>query len=129
MDRHPYVFKALCIRAEGIRINFVPNVFADPMYSMSLLQHGRLFEVGLRIIGVIQELHVLVSFSVATCDSALTDCDFRRNFRSTSAAGKNGSFAIKVSCIICSTLSGKRILLQRRPFDRCTVEHSVEVAQ
>ena len=47
----------------------------------------------------------------------------------TSAAGKNGSFVIKVSCIICSTLSGKRILLQRRPFDRCTVEHSVEVAQ
>ena len=81
-DRHPYVFEALCIRAEGIRINFVPNVFADPMYSMSLLQHGRLFEVGLRIIGVTQELHVLVSFSVATCDSALTDCDFRRNFRS-----------------------------------------------
>ena len=36
----------------------------------------------------------------------------------TSAAGKNGSFAIKVSCIICSTLSGKRNLLQRRPFDR-----------
>ena len=47
----------------------------------------------------------------------------------TSAAEKNGSFAIKVSCIICSTLSGKRNLLQRRPFDRCTVEHSVEVAQ
>ena len=37
-DRHPYVFEALCIRAEGIRINFVPNVFGDPMYSMSLLQ-------------------------------------------------------------------------------------------
>ena len=80
--RHPYVFEALCIRAEGIRINFVPKVFGDPMYSMWLLQHGRLFEVGLRIIGVTQELHVLVSFSVATCDSALTDCDFRRNFRS-----------------------------------------------
>ena len=47
----------------------------------------------------------------------------------TSAAGKNGSFAIKVSYIICSTLSGKRNLLQRRPFNRCTIEHSVEVAQ
>ena len=80
-DRHPYVFEVLCIRAEGIRINFVPNVFGDPMYSMSLLHHRRLFEVGLRIIGVTQELHVLVSFSVATCDGALTDCDFRRNFR------------------------------------------------
>ena len=52
------------------------------MYSILLLQHGRLSEVGLRIIGVTQELHVLISFSVATCDSALTDCDFRRNFRS-----------------------------------------------
>ena len=50
-DRHPYVFEALCIRAEGIRINFVPNIFGDPMYWMSLLQHRRLFEVdvGLRI--------------------------------------------------------------------------------
>ena len=72
-DRHPYVFEALCIRAEGIRINFVPNVFGDPMYSMSLLHHRRLFEVGLRIIGVTQELHVLVFVYVATCDSALTD--------------------------------------------------------
>ena len=48
---------------------------------------------------------------------------------SAAASGKNGSFAIKVSCIICSTLSGKRNFLQRRPFGRCTVEHSVEVAQ
>ena len=38
-DRHPYVFEALCIRAGGIRINFVPNAFGGPiaMYSMSLL--------------------------------------------------------------------------------------------
>ena len=35
----------------------------------------RLFGVGLRIIGVTQELHVLVFVSVTTCDSALTDCD------------------------------------------------------
>ena len=81
-DRHPYVFEALCIRAEGIRINFVPNVFGDPMYSMSLLHHRRLFEVGLRIIDVTQVLHVLLFVSVATYDSALTECDFRRNFRS-----------------------------------------------
>ena len=67
MYSKPYVF------GPKVLINFVPNVFADPMYSMSLLHHGRLFEVGLRIIGVTQELHVLVSFSVATCDSALTD--------------------------------------------------------
>ena len=52
------------------------------MYSMSLLHHRRLFEVGLRIIGVTQVLHVLLFVSVATYDSALTECDFRRNFRS-----------------------------------------------
>ena len=80
VDRHPYVFKALCIRAEGIRINFVPKVFGDPMYSMSMLHHRWLFKVGLQIIGVTQELHVLVFVSVTTCDSALPDCDFRRNF-------------------------------------------------
>ena len=81
-DRHPDVSEALCIRAEGIRISLVPNISGGPMCSATLLQHVRLFEVGLRIIGVTQELHVLVFFSFATCDSALTDCDFRRNFRS-----------------------------------------------
>ena len=30
--------EALRIRAEGIRINFVPDVFGDPMYSTSLLK-------------------------------------------------------------------------------------------
>ena len=67
----PYVFEALCIRAEGIRVDFAPKVSGNPMCPMSLLQHRRIFEVGLRIIGVTQELRVLVFVSVTTCDLVL----------------------------------------------------------
>ena len=42
------------------------------MYSMLLLHHRWLFKARLQIIGVTQELHVLVFVYVATCDSALT---------------------------------------------------------
>ena len=46
--RHPYVFEAICIRAgaEGIRINFVPNVSGGPMAACCLVSGGRDREFG-----------------------------------------------------------------------------------
>ena len=69
MYSKPYVFEPKVFELISYRM-YSATLY---MYSMSLLHHRRLFKAGLRIIGVTQELHVLVFVYVATCDSALTD--------------------------------------------------------
>jgi hypothetical protein len=101
MDRHPYVFEALCIRAEGIRINFVPNVFGDPMYSMSLYIIDGYSRSGCESLASHRN-YMCLSLSMLLLVIVLLLTCIPQNLPQLN---KNGSYSIEVSCVICSTLS------------------------
>ena len=100
-DRHPYVFEALCIRAEGIRINFVPNVFGDPMYSMSLYIIDGYSRSGCESLASHRN-YMCLSLSMLLLVIVLLLTCIPQNLPQLN---KNGSYSIEVSCVICSTLS------------------------